>query len=196
MSTDGMRSVDPAAHRIGVADGMMITSIPEQTRTMVRLTSFETGNVVLVDPEAVIKVDTWNGTEPRTVIHVKDVYGPTTVRETPTEVHNLLMRAGVRIIGADDDRGIRYGEFIAQMSRTVDIVQDCADCEFELSKCTCSDMPPPPPASALDTIVTPDRAQPWLCDQCGHVTDECIAKGACDRSIVPPPAPAPGKGAR
>ena len=141
------------------------------TRTLVRLTSFETGDVVLVDPDAVTEVTRWNGSEPRTVIHVKGVYGPTPVRETPTEVHNLLSRAGVRIIGSDD---IGYGEFVAAMSPNAAAFT----------------------ASALDTIVTPDRAQPWLCDQCGHATDDCIAKGVCDRSIVPPPAPEPGKGAR
>jgi hypothetical protein len=159
---------------------MSVTPAPASpTRTMVRLTGMN-GYIVLVDPFDVIKVDTWNGKDPYTVVIQRAPAGATAVRETPTEVNNLLARAGVRIIGADDDRGIGYGEFIAQMSRTVDTVQDCAadthcvDCEFELSKCTCGD----------------------ICEGCGNYRDECSDKGICPDVPPPPPAPAPGKGAR
>lgn len=169
LPSDGMRSVDPRENK-SLADWRGTESVPvPPTRTLVRLTGFRNGSVVLVDPLAVIAVSHRDGTEPRTVITLRDKNGTIPVRETPAEVNNLLARAGVRIIGADD---VSYDAFMTAFGETA--TPRCPQCHRKLDKCACGD----------------------ICEGCGNYRDECSDKGICPDVPPPPPAPAPGEGPR
>lgn len=84
--------------------------------TMIRLTGYTDGGPVLVRAVSIVAVSTWGGADPHTVVTLHGAHsGAVAVRETPTEVNNLLAHAGVRIIGADtDNRGVGHGALIVE----------------------------------------------------------------------------------
>lgn len=161
-----MSTPSPDTHKSTTSGaGDMTLALVQQTptRTLVRLTGRE-GDVVLIDP---FDVSTVTRSPGHTNIKLGSG-GYAAVRETPTEVNNLLARAGVRIIGNDD---VSYDEFVAAFATAA---ARCPQCHRKMDMCACGD----------------------ICDGCGNYRDECSDKGICPDVPPPPPAPAPGEGPR
>jgi len=144
-----MSTPSPDTHKSTTsgAGDMTLALVPQTpTRTLVRLTDRE-GDVVLIDP---FDVSTVTRSPGHTNIKLGS-RGYAAVRETPTEVNNLLARAGVRIIGTDD---VSYDEFVAAFATAA---ARCPRCHRKVDMCACGD----------------------ICEGCGNYRDECSDKGIC-----------------